>query len=632
MTIIQTATENLHRLFTEGRERSLEHAKKILSRAKKDPRGFSKQSSIYLIYVFAIWTYSKKLYTPASSAITDLTRSVIFNEEQLNPSFYGAEFLVRISSIVLLIFFLLAKNEFRNMREPYRWEGWIVSALAIIFALIAPFVVGILDPSPTSGLPLLLLGTPLVIGLVLSTGGLNFDGKINPDWKSVLLGCTPIVVFVLFCLFGTNFAPFLTRDIPMTLSALFTIIVVYVSVDISQGKSNPHLMNVKNSGFAFIIFSPALLFLITRLMFLIQNPDENVTRRWDIDWGFMNQPNTFDFPQTWPIELDFGAATRWDYYWAVVLQSARATLLAIILCTILGTLIGVLRLSSNRLASGMATFYVELFRNFPLAILLFVIMTYFGQTLPLKGSADAWVLGSNDEQTSGLLYISGQGHYIPLFELWRAGFLVTIMVSIWLFFRFQQRDGVDDSNEAVIKRSGIWGAGLILGLFVLLGDYQTPLLEVKNPDAPATWVPYPDSAFVITNPFIQLVLGLTLFTASVVAEIVRGSIQSLPSGQVEAAVSLGLSPYQRLRLVILPQALRSMVPMLNSQYMNVWKNSSLAIVVSYPDIFKLIQIMMTNVGKLIPLFMLLLVTYQAGSLLISGIMNAYNSRVTKVRI
>ena len=75
-----------------------------------------------------------------------------------------------------------------------------------------------------------------------------------------------------------------------------------------------------------------------------------------------------------------------------------------------------------------------------------------------------------------------------------------------------------------------------------------------------------------------------------------------------------------------------MVPMLNSQYMNVWKNSSLAIVVAYPDIFKLIQIMMTNVGKLIPLFMLLLVTYQAGSLLISGIMNAYNSRVTKVRI
>ena len=136
----------------------------------------------------------------------------------------------------------------------------------------------------------------------------------------------------------------------------------------------------------------------------------------------------------------------------------------------------------------------------------------------------------------------------------------------------------------------------------------------------------------ISREFIALWIGLTLYTAAQVAEIVRGSIQSLPSGQIEAAVSLGLTPYQRLRLVILPQALRSMVPLLNSQYMNVWKNSSLAIVVSYNDVFYVISVMMNNVGKLIPLFILLLVTYQAGSLLISGIMNLYNARVTRVRI
>ena len=131
---------------------------------------------------------------------------------------------------------------------------------------------------------------------------------------------------------------------------------------------------------------------------------------------------------------------------------------------------------------------------------------------------------------------------------------------------------------------------------------------------------------------MALIIGLTLFTASLVAEIVRGSIQALPRGQVEAAVSLGLSPYQRLRLVILPQALRSMIPLLNSQYMNVWKNSSLAIIVAYSDIFYVIFVMMNNVGKLIPLFLLLLVIYQAGSLLISGIMKFYNARVTRVKI
>ena len=121
-------------------------------------------------------------------------------------------------------------------------------------------------------------------------------------------------------------------------------------------------------------------------------------------------------------------------------------------------------------------------------------------------------------------------------------------------------------------------------------------------------------------------------TASTVAEIVRGSIQSLPRGQVEAAISLSLSPFQRLRLVILPQALRSMVPLLNNQYMNVWKNSSLAVVVAYSDIFYVVVIMMNNVGKLIPLFLLLLVTYQAGSLMISTVMNWYNARVTSVKI
>ena len=136
----------------------------------------------------------------------------------------------------------------------------------------------------------------------------------------------------------------------------------------------------------------------------------------------------------------------------------------------------------------------------------------------------------------------------------------------------------------------------------------------------------------MTPSFLAMMLGLTLFTTAVVAEIVRGSIQSLPRGQVEAAISLSLNPFQRLRLVILPQALRSMVPLLNSQYMNVWKNSSLAIVVGYTDVFYNIVIMMNNVGKLIPLFVLLLVTYQVGSLSISLVMNWYNSKVTSVKI
>ena len=204
---------------------------------------------------------------------------------------------------------------------------------------------------------------------------------------------------------------------------------------------------------------------------------------------------------------------------------------------------------------------------------------------------------------------------------------------------------IDDSEEGLSKRFGIWvGAiALALGFTMAAGWYKMGEVlsfpeytkDWNNDgviDSPGSWDIVEGTGFEVTPFFLAMLLGLTLFTAAVVAEIVRGSIQSLPRGQVEAAISLSLNPYQRLRLVILPQALRSMVPLMNNQFMNVWKNSSLAVVVAYTDIFYVILVMMNNVGQLIPLFLLLLVTYQAGSLTISAIMNWYNSRVTSVKI
>jgi len=141
-----------------------------------------------------------------------------------------------------------------------------------------------------------------------------------------------------------------------------------------------------------------------------------------------------------------------------------------------------------------------------------------------------------------------------------------------------------------------------------------------------------DSSKSISREFIALWIGLTLYTAAQVAEIVRGSIQSLPRGQVEAAISLGLSPFQRLKLVILPQALRSMIPSLTNQYLNCWKNSSLAIIIGFSDFYAVFTTIANNAGQAVPVFMMILLTYQAGSLTISSIMNYINSTVTKVKI
>ena len=204
---------------------------------------------------------------------------------------------------------------------------------------------------------------------------------------------------------------------------------------------------------------------------------------------------------------------------------------------------------------------------------------------------------------------------------------------------------VDDTEEGIRRRFTLWVAAFAFALGITLAggiyevgealsmpDYTKDRNNDGILDQPGSWGIVEGTGFEITPFFLAMVLGLTLFTASVVAEIVRGSIQSLPRGQVEAAISLSLNPYQRLRLVILPQALRSMIPLMNNQFMNVWKNSSLAVVVAYTDIFYVILVMMNNVGKLIPLFLLLLVTYQIGSLTISAMMNWYNSRVTSVKI
>ena len=372
-----------------------------------------------------------------------------------------------------------------------------------------------------------------------------------------------------------------------------------------------------------IIGLPLIIYISTRILFLLHNPDSVTRERWDLSWSFMDMKNTFEI-NAWPLQPDFPEDTRWQFLFSAILNSARATLLSIVLCTILGVIIGVTRLSSNKLASGLATVYVEVFRNMPLAVLLFLVMLQLGETLPLF---------SEEANIAGWIYYSNQGLHLPRPETLRIIIALAIVFSLWAWGRYRDRDGIDDSSEALARKSLIWSMALVACLGILLtGDMSLPNYVKTNPNIPGTWTIEEGSSFEVTKAFMALIIGLTLFTASVVAEIVRGSIQALPRGQVEAAVSLGLSPYQRLRLVILPQALRSMIPLLNSQYMNVWKNSSLAIIVAYSDIFYVIFVMMNNVGKLIPLFLLLLVIYQAGSLLISGIMNFYNARVTRVKI
>ena len=580
-----------------------------------------------LLAVVVLWAYNNKMLSPSIEAVSSMSRSFVVGGVQQNPAYYEPLSLSGVIIFIFLIFMMLARNEIvpaiRSKNFQITSISLTLSSLIISILVIALAVMG--DFSPAKGMPFLLIGTPIVLASLLVVD----DSDILPLKRLSRSNSRIINTVIIFSVFiGMAFnISFLPPIISSEISSFFSIILIlmalYVYYQISSESGNPLTHDRRSSTMILVIGLPLIIYLSTRLLFLLHNPDSVTRERWDLSWSFMDMKNTFEI-NAWPIQPDFPEDTRWQFLFGAILNSARATLLSIILCTILGVIIGVTRLSSNKLASGLATVYVEVFRNMPLAVLLFLVMLQLGETLPLF---------SEEANIAGWIYYSNQGLHLPRPETLRIIIALAIVFSLWAWGRYRDRDGIDDSPEALTRKSLIWSMGLVACLGILLtGDMSLPNYVKTNPNIPGTWTIEEGSAFEITKAFMALIIGLTLFTASVVAEIVRGSIQALPRGQVEAAVSLGLSPYQRLRLVILPQALRSMIPLLNSQYMNVWKNSSLAIIVAYSDIFYVIFVMMNNVGKLIPLFLLLLVIYQAGSLLISGIMNFYNARVTRVKI
>ena len=633
---LQSLTKDVDENIVKPFSRMRESVRTEFAHARDSPidgarRAFdlSKKALIAALLLWAAWSYCTKMLDPTVSAITSFSTSLIINGNQLNAAYYDPTMVAAWLSITVLVFFLLAQNEFRALLKPLEWKGYITSMTAVGIAILVPFLVENLDFSPREGLPFLLLGIPAMAGFALSTGDLPLILTGRASTYQTVRTVAPILIFAFYALNVSMAPPILTEDLVNTSSALIVGMAAISWILIRTEAANSEDQERRYAAFMFILATPLILYTVTRIIFLLNNPDSVTRDRWDLDWSFMDDPNAFEI-NVWPMEVVFGEDSRWEFYIAAVINSARVTLVSIVLCTLLGIIIGVTRLSSNRLASSLATIYVEVFRNLPLAVLLFLVWTQMGETLPLFGE---------EANIRGWVYYSNKGFWIPLAESWRVYAFLATFILLWVFTRIKQtidmrRQGsvVDDSDRAVLMRSGMWGALIVIGTVFLLGDITTPEILKLRPDSPGTWRVAEGTAFEITPMFTAMVLGLTLFTASVVAEIVRGSIQALPRGQVEAAISLALTPYQRLRLVILPQALRSMVPLLNSQYMNVWKNSSLAIVVAYSDVFYVIFVMMNNVGRLIPLFILLLVTYQVGSLLISAIMNAYNARVTRVKI
>ncbi|RZD49661.1 MAG: hypothetical protein CXT65_04750 [Methanobacteriota archaeon] len=685
----------------------------------------------YVVPVLSIclfWLYSNKFLGMSISYLSTMARDITIAGAQMNTSYYPMEGLALIVGGIILICFLLVQNEIPALlrgllsRDPKALSECSSSIFAILCFVVSYFLVtNVLELSPGTQIPFFFFGGAIVAGVLLLQDNLgeilswsNIRSLRPRENLGVLISIGSIVVFAGLTL-QISFIPLISQNIPQFLSLVILITVIYWGWRLSQEGMKPAVQAKRTAALAYLILLPFILYLFLRVLYLMHDPDPVMQNRWEVKFDFMDKVNTFKI-NPWPMLVEANSDARWLFLKAAIINSVRVTLLSIVLCVILGTIVGVTRLSSNKLASTMATVYVEVFRNLPLAVLLFLIATQFGIQAPLFIDETFLFGGAVFYSNQGIWFVT-VGSYpvlvmgIAALALLRTGlrhmdrieprFIVTpstpfehlrrpfsvlgwktealladilLIAAALVFINYLvpfvsthgggtnaalamallvyalsviskvDDDGInslqiDDSESGLRKRFTIWIAAFAVaaGAVYSIGGLSWPeYLKDWNRDgiidAPGSWDIAEGTGFELTPFFLAMMLGLTLFTASTVAEIVRGSIQALPRGQVEAAISLGLNPFQRLRLVILPQALRSMVPLLNNQFMNVWKNSSLAVIVAYSDIFYVVLVMMNNVGKLIPLFLLLLITYQAGSLAISVVMNWYNSRVTSVKI
>jgi general L-amino acid transport system permease protein len=301
-----------------------------------------------------------------------------------------------------------------------------------------------------------------------------------------------------------------------------------------------------------------------------------------------------------------------------VLNTLRVAVLGILLSTILGTLIGVGRLSPNWLLSRLCEWYVELFRNVPLLLWLFLIYKVISEAFPGPRQAITMFWES--------IFLSNRGLYFPIpfahdIHRWMGLGLLAGIAAAWGIHRWAK------ARQAATGKPfpSIWaGVGTIIGL---------PLLVWLAGGAPLSFsVPHLkgfnfEGGMVIQPEFTALLVGLTLYTASFIAEIVRSGILALHKGQSEAASSLGLTRGQAMRLVLLPQAMRIIVPPMTSQYLNITKNSSLAIAIGYPDLVAAGNVTINQTGQAVENVLIIMAAYLTVSLSISLFMNWYNRRI-----
>ena len=308
-------------------------------------------------------------------------------------------------------------------------------------------------------------------------------------------------------------------------------------------------------------------------------------------------------------------------FWVGILNTLKVSIIGIVCATLLGLLFGIARLSSNWLIRTIATAYVECFRNVPLLLqILFWYTAVVGQLPRVRESIALF----------GGVFINNRGIYLPSPEptsglrIWlgflAAGLLLAVVLYVVRWRKLQQLD-----------RPGFrakWALPAFL-IVALCGWFLAPSRPFTL-DLPVLQGFNFRGGMRFSPEFSALLIALSVYTGAFIAEIVRSGIQSVVKGQREAARAIGLKESQTLRLIVLPQSIPIIVPPLTSQYLNLTKNSSLAVAIGFPDLVSVGNTMMTQTGQSIPVFAMIMVSYLVMSLTTSAAMNWYNRWITRV--
>ena len=358
-----------------------------------------------------------------------------------------------------------------------------------------------------------------------------------------------------------------------------------------------------------------LALIVAAAAYLFSNTLENMrVRGIKSGFDFITQPAGFAIGES---VVPFDSAESYGKAFLVGLSNTfRVAIVGIVLATLIGTLVGIGRLSRNLLVRSLSSGYVDLLRNVPLLLQLFIWYFVLTEMLPPIEEALQPLPG---------VFFSKNGLQFP-HPLWEPGHWATLagfvvgLVGMWGWARWVRLrlEATGQAPMFVLPALVILVLATAAGWLIGGGPSGLDLPEKTEINVVG--------GGAVTPEFLTVLLGLTVYTAAYIAEVVRAGIQSVPYGQHEASVSLGLTRTKELRLVQLPQALRVIIPPMTNQYLNLTKNSSLAVAVGYPDLVSISNTSLNQTGRAIECIAIVMACYLTMSLLTSALMNWYNRR------